>query len=301
MWAVLLGLETFTFRLGVAVSVIITGLVLSSWGESTLSIPGLLCILLASCASGLRWGLTQVGPRGIRGKTVHMWLAVACTELTLAALPLLQKLKVEDPAITSLDIIYLIAPSSTLSLLPAAGIDGIRFFMSGMVTSTVLLELAGFAIIGGIAAFFLLLVEVKLIQLTSSLTMGERNYLSYPAMQHLSWQQLIQVLAVLLPPTGVFGNLKEIVTILIAIVVLGERASWVEWLGLAVAIAGTWVYKGTRADADKGAKKGAGQKGYSHVDSSELALELDALRYAKWDEEDDDYLSDGWDDGKVGR
>merc|ERR1719343_418262 len=64
----------------------------------------------------------------------------------------------------------------------------------------------------GFLSFILLLVEVQLVKETSSLTLS------------------------------VFGNLKSVVTIIFAIVVFGEKASWLQGFGLLVALSGMFAY-----------------------------------------------------------
>ncbi|CAE7456743.1 SLC35E4 [Symbiodinium sp. CCMP2456] len=64
----------------------------------------------------------------------------------------------------------------------------------------------------GFLAFLLLLVEVHLVKVTSSLTLA------------------------------VFGNLKSIVTILFSIFVFGEKTTALQWSGLLLALAGMLVY-----------------------------------------------------------
>eukprot|EP00913_Durusdinium_trenchii_P002518 g2328.t1 len=64
----------------------------------------------------------------------------------------------------------------------------------------------------GFLAFLLLLIEVQLVKVTSSLTLS------------------------------VFGNLKSVVTILFSIVVFGEQTTGLQWSGLLLALTGMLIY-----------------------------------------------------------
>ncbi|CAM9206479.1 unnamed protein product [Phaeothamnion confervicola] len=136
----------------------------------------------------------------------------------------------------------------------------------------------------GLVAFALILVEVQLVSLTSSLSMG------------------------------VIGNIKDIVQIAIAVLVYHDQVSALNILGLVLAISGGWLYKRQRgapaaeAGANGGGKAGSnggggGRNGggpallpYAVVSQEEADDELKVFRMQGTDWDLDADLSDGWND-----
>ena len=105
---------------------------------------------------------------------------------------------------------------------------------------TVLLEVVGFMLAGGFLAFLLLVAEMKLLQLTSSLTMG------------------------------IFGTAKEVLQVVLALLILHEHLSVTNAAGLALCIGGTlgyhWVRAGPFGAVGGGGHGGAGGSRSAGVD-----------------------------------
>merc|ERR1712224_228672 len=107
-------------------------------------------------------------------------------------------------------VLYM-SPSSTLSLVPLVVMrerDELRLLLDQEAAT----EYAILVLFPGFLAFLLLLLEVQLVKETSSLTLS------------------------------VFGNLKSVVTILLSILVFGERTTLLQWCGLAIALMGIFAY-----------------------------------------------------------
>ncbi|CAN0416333.1 unnamed protein product [Pylaiella littoralis] len=188
LWAVIFKFEVMTFRMVFVVLIICGGLLLASFGETDFSMEGLFMILGASCLSGLRWALLQ----------------------------LLQA--VEPSCHDPLLVIYYIAPSSALAMTPMALLDILdENLKSSALTAGSIAQVAGLIVTTGLFSFALIFAEVKLLAISSSLTMG------------------------------VFGTIKEIVQIIIAVLVFHDQVTWFNILGLGWAITGSILYKVARA------------------------------------------------------
>ncbi|CAM9094506.1 unnamed protein product [Ectocarpus fasciculatus] len=202
LWAVVLRFEALTPKMGSVVLITCVGLLLASLGEKTeFSTEGLLLILGASCLSGLRWGLLQ----------------------------LLQA--VESSCHDPLLVIYYIAPSSAIAMTPMALLDILdEDLKSAAVTPWSIAQVVAVVLGIGLFSFALIFVEVKLLALSSSLTMG------------------------------VFGTIKEIVQIALAVLVFHDKVTWFNLLGLGLAILGSMLYKITRAKPSARNGEGGGGK-----------------------------------------
>ena len=171
-----------------------------------------------------------------------------------------------------------IAPWSAISTLIAASIiDGSRIYRiaaygwdGDKITETpesgtkIILEAVGFVLVGGIASFLLLLVEVKLLQITSSLTLG------------------------------VLGTIKEVLQIMLAMVVFKDKVSILNVSGIILTFLGTAGYhKLKNAPLDQSA---LAAQAYDPVRQADVELEifLDGL-----EDVGDGELSDGWDDTLI--
>ncbi|CAM9378572.1 unnamed protein product [Discosporangium mesarthrocarpum] len=184
MWAIVLGLEKPSVGLVSSVFVIFLGLTLACWGETEFSWIGMVMVLGSSCLSGLRWALTQ------RMKAFD---------------------KRFDGAVLT---VYHVTLPAFFSMAPASLLEAYQFFRSEFAQNSVLFwEFLGISAFCGCIAFVLLTVEVKLIRLTSSLTMA------------------------------VFGSIREVVQIVLAVVTLSDRLSALSVLGLAVVMTGSWAFK----------------------------------------------------------
>ncbi|CAM9894111.1 unnamed protein product [Scytosiphon promiscuus] len=186
LWAVVFKFEAMTLEMGLVVLIICGGLLLASLGETDFSLEGLLLILGASCLSGLRWALLQ----------------------------LLQA--VEPSCKNPMLVIYYISPASAIAMVPMGLLDIIHL-KEVPITLWSIAQVAVLVAGTGLFSFALIFAEVKLLSITSSLTMG------------------------------VFGTIKEIVQIVIAVLVFSDQVTWFNLLGLGLAILGSILYKTTRA------------------------------------------------------
>ncbi|CAM9242880.1 unnamed protein product [Chrysoparadoxa australica] len=238
MWALLLKLVPRSADLLGVVSLIVTGLFMASWGESSFSLPGLLLIFGAGFFSAGRWAVTQLFQGYDKNST------------------------------SALTIVYHIAvPAAVAMTLPALVLEVKPWLGSKFTEPTLLWQSLSMAVLGGAVAFLLVLVEIKLVEISSSLSMG------------------------------VFGSLKEVITIIVAALSLDERPSILNIAGLGLALSGSWLYKSIR---QKHAM--AGPAGYDTVaadaDREVVDRELAALDFSTANREWDSSILDdqGWDD-----
>uniref|UniRef100_A0A7S2FM58 Sugar phosphate transporter domain-containing protein n=1 Tax=Florenciella parvula TaxID=236787 RepID=A0A7S2FM58_9STRA len=238
LWAVLFRIEKPNWAIAITVTVISLGLGCASYGETNFSMVGLLILIGASASGGLRWALIQ--------------RLMALEEMF------------EDPLIA----LYHIAPWSFITMLiMAVSIEGTHIFAKenlAQFQSQATLEALVLTFIGGIMAFVLIVAEVKLVQLTSSLTLG------------------------------VFGTCKELIQIMLAIIVFKDTLTVTNTIGLILAVGGTSAYHRIKdmTDQDK-----PSNEEYNPV--SQADLELEALGTNGLVMDEDDELSDGWDDTGV--
>merc|ERR1712151_58730 len=155
------------------------GIFLASYGEAAFNFIGFSLVIGSELTAALRWIATQI---------------------------ILDKSDLD-----AISTILYMSPASTSSLVPMIAMReskelGVLFGGSELGRYSLLVLLPGFL------SFLLLLVEVQLVKVTSSLTLS------------------------------VFGNLKSVVTILFAIVVFGEEASLIQWFGLSIALAGMFAF-----------------------------------------------------------
>lgn len=185
LWALLLKVEIFKVKTFVVVCCVCGGIAMAVSSPTKISVIGLIFCLTASAAGGLRWALTE---RLVRHNE-----------------------QCKSPFVC----LHHIAPVSALFMVPVGlGLDLYPFLQSDFAQDPET-ALSTFAIItaGGFMAFLLILVEVHLVQLTSSLTMG------------------------------VLGQLKELLQILLAIVIFKDHVSTLNAVGLIVALFCVGVYK----------------------------------------------------------
>lgn len=183
---VLCKLEEFRWSLFFAVVGIAAGLGLAivTSGDH-ISAYGLICVLLSAACSAFRWVLMQL-------------LAV-------------RDVKSESVMVT----LFRFSPYSAASITPFA----LTFEASPLVHSSfadhsvLLVQALLYAVFGGIVSFLLLIAEVKLLRVTSSLTMC------------------------------VIGQIKEIIQILAAMVLFKDHITLKSGLGIAVSIIAAYWYR----------------------------------------------------------
>lgn len=146
---------------------------------------GLICVFTACAAGGLRWSLIQY----LQDADHHSKSVV----ITL----------------------YRFSPASFFTILPfSLTMDNKALKESGYLENEgYMIEALLLCAVGGLLAFFLLFVEIKLIRLTTSLTMS------------------------------VFGQIKEIIQIILAMIIFHEQLGLISVLGLMISILGSIFYK----------------------------------------------------------
>lgn len=164
--------------------VIASGMFLSMYGEADFNLTGFWLVTASEICSATRW----VGTQSI----------------------------MREGEVDSVTAVLYMSPGSTLSLLPlvlARERGELRMLLvDDELSSTRPGEYIMLVLVPSFLAFLLLIIEVRLVKETSSLTLS------------------------------VFGNLKSMVTILFAIVVFQENASPLQWCGLVIGMFGIMGY-----------------------------------------------------------
>lgn len=110
--------------------------------------------------------------------------------------------------------LYLFSPYTLLIIPVCLATDGIEFYTSPLFKQTLnVCEAFLLSIIGGIIAFLLIMVEMHLVNVTSSLTMA------------------------------VLGQLKEVTQISLAMVIFGDKLSLKTMLGILISIISSFFYR----------------------------------------------------------
>jgi solute carrier family 35, member C2 len=192
LWGILFQIEPFHFRTLSAVFVIFFGISLAVFASTDLSFFGIFLVMIAAACGGIRWVLVQ---KLLTSATASSSSSSACN---------------------SMISIYHFSPYSALSILPFGLYNLFVFVSSDYYLSSSSLNLwitFGLIVTGGIIAFYLILTEVYLVQITSSLTLG------------------------------VLGQIKEMVQIVLSIIVFHDAISWMNGIGVVIAVLGVWWYK----------------------------------------------------------
>ncbi|KAL1495208.1 hypothetical protein AB1Y20_017072 [Prymnesium parvum] len=158
---------------------------------------GLLLVLGASFCAGFRWACTQL-------------LLQSLTHARGAASPEAS----ERAALHPLSLVYAFSPFACAVLLPFAAwveMADLRVYLSELEAGA-LLPVAGLASAGALLGFLLILAELRVVQLSSGLSLS------------------------------VAGILKELLTVLASALVLGDQLTTYNVLGLAMCLFGILVY-----------------------------------------------------------
>ena len=202
-WGVLLRLEVCSVNLACICTTISIGLALASYGTTSVSLLGVALVLSAGCVGGLRWALSQRLMAIDRAFAQSPLLLVAKIAPWSAVFTCLTALALDGKRLWRIFEYGWVGPQS---------INGEQNSVDGTSGLTMFFEVFAFVFVGGIASLLLLMAEVKLLQLTSSLTLG------------------------------VFGTVKEIIQIVLAVGVFHDAVSLLNVLGLALCIGGTGAY-----------------------------------------------------------
>lgn len=132
----------------------------------------------------------------------------------------------QDRSYDPFEVLYHISPASALSCLPVFLMLELKPLMASSLlqTPSLFVQVVVFMLMGGGIAFLLILVEIKLVKMASSLTVG------------------------------FFGSLKEIVQILLAMLVFHDSLSALNIVGLFLAMAGTLLYKNYKMNQEASRK-----------------------------------------------
>lgn len=179
------GLEPFRSWILLAIFVISCGLSLAVYSNAKINYMGIGMCLAASFFGAVRWVLTQ------------------CL------------FKVDIQSKNTFIALYHIAPASAFCLIPVSFVmEWERYQQSVFYTDRgVCIRAVSCVIAGGIIAFWLLLLEIQLLEMTSSVTMG------------------------------VLGHCKELLQIILAVFIFGERLTHINITGLVVCSAALMWYK----------------------------------------------------------
>eukprot|EP01040_Poterioochromonas_malhamensis_P011628 gene11628-12687_t len=199
-WGVVLGIEDFRCQLLLAVTGITVGLGVAITNSFSINLIGFSFAFGAALASGLRWALMQLLVfRDNHSKSVMVTL-------------------------------YRFSPASVFSILPFVFLlEAEKIAQSSFLSKKQLFKDACLlCVFGGIIACLLIVVEVKLVRLTSSLTMS------------------------------VFGQIKEIIQILCAMVLFKENLTSRGALGICISIVSSFYYRYVLLNATKDHSGGHG-------------------------------------------
>ncbi|CAE7409507.1 SLC35C2 [Symbiodinium pilosum] len=175
----ILRIEQCSAGIAATVLLISVGIFITSYGETDFDLRGFWLVLGSEVFAALRWLATQ--------RTL------------------------QSSGLTAMQTVFYMSPASSLTLAPIVWVrekDKLQILADPDTAGQYFL----LVLLPGFLAFLLLLVEVHLVKVTSSLTLA------------------------------VFGNLKSIVTILFSIFVFGEKTTALQWSGLLLALAGMLIY-----------------------------------------------------------
>jgi drug/metabolite transporter (DMT)-like permease len=110
--------------------------------------------------------------------------------------------------------LWLFSPYTLLIIPICFATDGVQFYESSMISDkVVVIEALLLSVVGGFIAFMLIMVEMQLVNITSSLTMA------------------------------VLGQLKEVTQITIAMVIFGDKLSFRTMVGIGISVAASYYYR----------------------------------------------------------
>lgn len=187
IFSILLQLDTFRWDLFCCVVCICVGLALAVVSATDYSLLGIVIVLFASACGGMRWVLVQ-----------NLMMIDSESKHAVAA-------------------IYRFSPFSAGSMIVLAIAADVRPLLHTTyfedISSIQYVELAVLVSMGGVIAFLLILTEVQLVRLTSSLTLG------------------------------VLGQIKEMTQIVLAMLIFHDRLSLLNVGGIFIATIGVFAYK----------------------------------------------------------
>jgi solute carrier family 35 protein C2 len=233
-FGVLLHIETFSTPVFLSLLGIAGGLAVAVVSSVDATGAGVLLCLSAAASGGLRWTLTQMLLKADPPSSSHFMVAI-----------------------------YRFAPSSALAMLPLAlmlELPRMAQQYAPTHSSSVLLEAGAITCAGGLISFLLIAVELRLLTLTSSLTLG------------------------------VLGTLKEALQISLGMVIFGEHLSAKTAAGLGVSVLCGCLYrvfKQRREQAESYSKLAQDETGALLLELSSVFSRTD-LRDLEGEEDEDE-------------
>jgi|EP01043_Picozoa_sp_COSAG02_P033573 solute carrier family 35 protein C2 len=198
--AIAMRLEESSTRLLMVIGCIFSGVFLAGFGETSFSPVGFVFVMLSTLFSAVRWVFTQV---------------MLTSSLKADAVD--SKDRHEAGLFTSGPVVLLlmISPSASISLIPLIFYTGeaslVLTFLQEEDTPTVLWSAAAVCL-AALMAFFLLLFELYIVALSSSLSLN------------------------------VIGTFKEMVTIAAGVLLFGDQINGINGLGVVVTVVGIGAY-----------------------------------------------------------
>lgn len=179
VFGLLLRMEQCSLGIAGTVLLIAFGIFITSYGETEFDATGFWLVLSSEVFAAMRWLATQ--------KTLH------------------------SSGLSAMQTVLFMSPASSVTLAPIVVLREWHE-LTFLAEPQEVLHYFLLVLVPGFLAFLLLLIEVQLVKVTSSLTLS------------------------------VFGNLKSVVTIIFSIVVFGETTTLLQWSGLLLALTGMLVY-----------------------------------------------------------
>lgn len=180
MFGMLANVEPCSPQIIAAVIVTASGMFLSTYGEADFNLTGFCLVLASEIFAAARWVSTQALMR--------------------------------DTDLDAVTAVLYMFPGSTLSLLPLVFVREFDEVTRLISDGSQMLSYITLAVVPGFLAFGLIVLEVRLVQETSSLTLA------------------------------VLGNLKSVATIMFAILIFRESATLPQWCGVTIGTVGMIWY-----------------------------------------------------------
>lgn len=208
-----------------------------------------ICSAVLTIAAGIclaSWGEVAFNLKG--------FCLVIASELFAAMRWIMTQMVLHDGNLDAMVAVFFMAPAATTALVPLVVLlerDKVDVLdRPGDAAQCLLMVL-----FPGFLAFILLLVEVQLVKETSALSLS------------------------------VFGNLKAVVTVIFAILVFGDKASPVQWVGLAAALGGMLAYSYAKKQSlAVDAIAGLGYKALAQDEGTDdVGIPLPAVLAAMWE------------------
>jgi len=212
IFAVAMGLEKPSMALAATIVVISVGTALASSGELEFSWVGFLLVIASTVLSGFRWAMSQKLLQGV-GQGLEEPL---------------------DPIAT----MYITLPAASAALLPLfLAVEAEALMRSDFweLHPGVWLPLVGVMLGTGVLSFMLILLELQLVQMTSSLT------------------------------CSIAGVFKELCLIAASVLCFGDSVSLLNIAGVSTSFAGVFLYNWQRAQAKPAA--------YGQIETVEVELD----------------------------